>query len=275
MSCISRRAFADRYAFKLYKEENGEIKERNYIWMEYKCPNEVLQGNDHCVECVKKDKNLIKYQSNTKFDHGTVDGPYTPQSKLYGSAYYLKFIKEGWKIKEEDERRAKEAQQKASMPPRKAKVDESGNPLTVSTPNTATPKAATPKVATSKIPTPKAGTPKATKPSTPNVASSSGSTVSDESPKKPRKIRVTKKPALPPANLVPGHFVESLEAPLHVSDVVIVKVKKIRCEGSEYYYDSASGKLYGVSVKGVGTYKGRYNSQDETIHTEFPDSDDE
>jgi len=270
MSCISRRAFADRYAFKLYKEENGEVKEKYYIWMEYKCPNEVLLGKDVCVECVRKDKNLIKYQSNTKFDHGTVDGPYTPQSKLYGSAYYLKFIKEGWKIKEEDERRAKEAQQKASMPPRKLKLDESGNPLTLNTPAVSTPAVSTPKV-----PTAKAATPKATKPSTPNVASSSGSMASDDSPKKLRKIRVTKKPTLPPANSVPGHFVESLEPPLHVSDVVVVKVKKIRCQGSEYYYDSASGKLYGVSVKGVGAYKGRYNSQDETIHTEFPDSDDE
>lgn len=270
MSCISRRAFADRYAFKLYKEENGTVKEKFYIWMEYKCPNEVIQGQEVCVECVSKDKYLLKYQSARKFDHGTVNGPYTPQSKLYGSAYYLKFIKDGWKIKEEDERRAKEAQQKASMPPRKVKVDESGNPLTVTTP-----KVTTPTVSTPKVPTSKTTTPKATKPTTPNVASSSGSMDSDESPKKPRKIRVTKKPTLPPANSVPGHFVESLEQPLLVSDVVVVKVKKIRCQGSEYYYDSASGKLYGVSVKGVGTYKGRYNSQDETIHTEFPDSDDE
>jgi hypothetical protein len=243
MSCISRRALADRYSFKLFKEENGTVKEKNYIWIEYKCPNEVLEGKNTCSECSVKRKDH-KYQSAPKFDHGTIDGPYTPQSKLYGSAYYMNFIKNGWKIREDDERRAKEAQQKASMPPRKPKVDDSGTPLSIT--------AATPK-----------------------TSSSVASLTSQETPKKPRKIRISKKLDPPPVISSPAQFVESIEIPTIITDVIVVKVKKIRCSGTEYYYDSTSGKLYGVSVKGVGAYKGRYNSEDDTVNTEYPDSDNE
>jgi hypothetical protein len=245
MSCISRRAHADRYSFKLFKEEDGEVKEKNYIWTEYRCPNEVLKGTQMCVECsVTKDGR--KYQASPNFDQGVIGGPYTPQSKLYGSVYYLKFIKDGWKIREEDERRAKEAQQKANMAPAKKKIDESGTPLTIQT--------------------------------KPQPSSSSISLASEETPKTPktpRKPRIAKKALLPEANSTPAEFVESIEIPTIASEVIVVKVKKIRCGGSDYYYDSKSGKVYGVSVKGVGAYKGRYNSQNETIDIRYPDSDDE
>lgn len=239
MSCISRRAHADRYSFKLIKEENGEMKEKNYIWTEFRCPNEVLEGKDTCLECSVKVKGY-KYQSVPKFDQGKIGEPYTPQSKLYGSAYYLKFIKDGWKIREEDERRAKEAQQKANMAPVKKDID--GEPLTIKT--------------------------KITKKSS-STSLNSADTVT---PKTPRKIKIKKAP-LPVADTI-AEFVESIEPPMVVDEVLVVKVKKIRCEGVEYYHDSASGKVYGVSVKGVGAYKGRY-SADTGINTTYPDSDEE
>lgn len=249
MSCISRRAHADRNSFKLFKEENGSIKERNYVWTEYKCPNEVLKGSTFCSQCSHKVTGH-KYQSAAKFNHGIIGGPYTKDSKLYGSEYYLGLIKQGWKIREEDERRAKEAQQKANMPPRKPKVDETGSgpALTIKT----------------VIPTDTLVSPSTLSPS-----------LSNPSPKKPRKIKVSKPVVTPLPVTGPAEFLESVEAPIQVSEVIVVKVKKIRCQGSDYYYDSKSGKLYAVSAKGVGPYKGRYNPTDETIHTEYPDSDDE
>jgi len=251
MSCISRRANADRTSFKLFKEKNGSIKERNYIWTEYRCPNAVLDGTTLCNQCCHKDPSVRKYQALAKFNHGNVGGPYTPQSKLYGSPYYLGLIKNGWKIKEEDERRAKEAQQKANMP-RKPKVDEAGSGLGL-TINTV-------------IPTDILVSPSTVSP-----------TVSNPSPKKPRKIKVSKPVATPLPITGPAEFLESIEPPIQVceSQVIVVRVKKIRCQGTDYYYDSKSGKLYAVSAKGVGPYKGRYNPTDETIHPEYPDSDDE
>lgn len=249
MSCISRRANADRTSFKLFKEENGSIKEKNYIWTEYRCPNAVLDGTTLCNQCCHKDPSVRKYQALAKFNHGNIGGPYTPQSKLYGSPYYLGLIKNGWKIKEEDERRAKEAQQNANMA-RKTKVDETElkPALTI---NTVIP------------------TDTFVSPSTPSPS------VSNASPKKPRKIKVAKPSVLAPVITGPAEFLESIEPPIQVSEVIVVKVKKIRCQGTDYYYDSKSGKLYGIPGKGIGGYKGRYNPTDETIDTEYPDSDDE
>jgi hypothetical protein len=243
----------------LFKEDNGTIKEKNYIWLEYRCPNEVLKDSEFCIECCTKEKPGYKYQAVPKFDHGIVGGPYSEKSKLYGSNYYLGLIKAGWKIRPDHESRAKEEQQKANMV--KAKLDESGNTLSV---KTSSPKVPTPKVATPKVATPKPAIPKLKVP-TPKSSS-------NDSPKKPAKIRIAKK-APPLASEEPAIFVESLEAPIPVSQVITVKVKKIRSGGTEYYYDAKSGKLYGVSTKGVGAYKGRYDAENDLVNTSYPDSD--
>ena len=239
----------------LFKEENGTFKEKNYIWLEYRCPNEVLKDSEFCSECCTKEKPGYKYQAVPKFDHGIVGGPYSEKSKLYGSNYYLNLIKAGWKIRPEDESRAKEEQQKANMV--KAKLDESGNTLTVKTNDPTTPVVGIPKAGTPKIPKLKVSTPKS---------------ASNESPKKPVKIRIAKK-TLPLASEEPAVFVESLEPPVAVCEIITVKVKKIRSGGTEYYYDAKSGKLYGVSTKGVGAYKGRYDAENDLVNTCYPDSD--
>jgi len=245
MTCLSRRAFADRYSFMLYKEENGQIKEKNYIWLEYRCPNEVSEEGEFCIQCSKKEGPNYVNQAVPKFDHGIVGGPYTLKSKLYGSNYYLNLIKNGWQIKPEDERRAKEEQQKANMV--KAKINESGG-LKI--------KANKGKV--SETPTVS---------ETPKVS---------DIPRKQPKIRIkksTKKPVVETGE--PAEYIESMEPPIYISqeDIIVVKVKKIRCSGTEYYYDDKSGKVFASTTKGVGLYKGRYNSESDTIDTTYPDSD--
>jgi hypothetical protein len=70
-------------------------------------------------------------------------------------------------------------------------------------------------------------------------------------------------------------MVESTEAPLVVEDIIRVRVKKIRHQGKDYYFDGNSGKLYAATNDGVGKYAGRYNEETETINTSYPDSDDE
>jgi hypothetical protein len=233
--CISRRAHADRTSFKLYKEEGGKLKDGKYIWTEFRCPNVVTEGKKTCIECtVKLPKH--KYQANPKCDHGLVGGPYPSDSKLYGSPFYLKEIKEGWKIHQADELRAKEAQQLASSEMPRKKADTTETPVTAPV-----------------------------------------------KPKQPRKIRVKKTEAVlaePLPQVVaekletgPAKFVESMTAPIKISDVIVVKVKKIRVEGKDYYFDSEYGKVYAVSTSGVGAYKGRYNPEAETLNTAYPDSD--
>ena len=241
--CTSRRACADRNSFRLYMEKDGKALEGKYIWTEHRCPNVAsLLNGKACVECaVKLPKH--KYQANPKCDHGFVDGPYPSDSKLYGSPFYLKQIKEGWKIREPDETRAKEAQITASstMPKKIAKSDD-------------------------------------------GLVQQEEPVVAVKKPKQPRKVKLKKNPndvelTSAPAsveplstNLGPAKFLEAMTVPIKIEDVIIVKVKKITCEGKEYYFDSLSGKAYAATAAGVGAYKGRYDPETETI-TGFPDSD--
>jgi hypothetical protein len=75
--------------------------------------------------------------------------------------------------------------------------------------------------------------------------------------------------------LVKPTMVESTEPPLVVEDIIRVKVKKIRHQGKDYYFDGNSGKLYTATKDGVGKYAGRYDEETSTINTSYPDSDKE
>ena len=249
--CISRRGYHENTGnrFKLYKEEGGVIKEGRYIWMEYRCPNQAGSSKNpkYCTECDIKIPGF-KYQSQGECDHGYIGGPYSTDisCKLYGSPYYLAKIKEGWKIRESDEKRAKECQEKAnSMAPKRKTTAVSISETPVAPVVEGKPKV--PKV-------PKV--PKA--PKVAKKAISKVEPVSDES--------------LPLAS-GPATYIESTLAPLIITDVIRVKVKKIKVSGTEYFLDSKTGKVYGISKNGVGPYKGRYHSEEGTLDSSYPDSD--
>ena len=241
-TCLSRRAYPDKQAFLLFREVDGKIKEGTTIWIEYRCPNMVTEGVKICPDCASK-LPKYKYQATQKCDHGMVSGPYPEGSKLYGSPYFLKKSKDGWKIKEDDERRAKEAAAVSSsnMPPRK----------------------------------------QATEPKVDVNVEQHVATAAIKAVRKPRIAKKATEVAAPiaslPDDLPPqaAQYVESNGAPIKVTEVIVVKVKKIKCQDKDYYLDSQSGKLYGVSVNGVGPYRGRYDAEAETIDTNFPDSDEE
>jgi hypothetical protein len=188
---------------------------------------------------------MYKYQANQKCDHGFVGGPYPKDSKLYGSPYYLNCIKNGCTISEIDEQRAKEAIIKAtSEMPKKTVTSDDNIPLAL--PVTAPIKPA----------------------------------------KKPKKV-IKVKSSIPiieipvaevstvTAPAVKLTMVESTETPLIVEDIIYVKVKKIRHQSKDYYFDGNSGKLYNATTNGVGKYVGRYNEEDATINTSYLDSDNE
>jgi hypothetical protein len=235
MSCIARRAHPDRVSFRLVKEG----KEGKYIWTEFKCPNVVLEGS-LCTDCCKK-LPKHKYQSNPKCDHGIIGGPYPTDSKLYGSPFYLKQLKEGFTILEADEKRAKEAIAKAlSEMPRKKIAAEAATVAEAVTPTA-------PTVEAVKLKKPRVYKTKSVIPAV--TVTSPG-----------------------PQETVAAQMLESMAAPIIATEVIIVKVKKIRCQGKDYYLDSSSGKLYDVTKSGVGSYKGRYNSESEEL-VDYPDSD--
>ncbi len=246
---MARRAHNDRYSFRLMKEG----KEGKYIWTEFRCPNVVSEGVKVCADCSKK-LPKYKYQSNQKCDHGLVGGPYPTDSKLYGSPFYLKQVKEGFTPLEADELRAKEAVIKATSNMPKKKVVEPSVPVAPSVPKE--PVAPVTAVAP-------------TAPSAPVKA-----------PKKPKAAKTKAAPPPPNSNtsvpsepLKPATMLESMEAPLHVSEIIVVKVRKIKHKGKEYCFDQDSGKLYSLLPDGVGPYVGRYRLETDSLDTGYPDSD--
>ena len=239
--CISRRACSDRNSFKLYKDTDGKVELGKYIWTEILCPNVASSAGKTCTDCATK-LPKYKYQSSGKCDHGTIGGPYPSDSRLYGSPFYLSQLKDGWKIKEEDETRAKEAQLCCSSMAKK----------TVKSNDTAAP-------VVDVVPAEVKPLKKPRKKAVKNTA------VAEPSP----AIACVEEPPSTPL------YVEAMTAAVKVQDVIVIKVKKIRCEGKEYYYNSQSGKVYAVYANGVGPYKGRYDSDEETLNTNYPDSDEE
>ena len=248
-TCISRRACADRDDFRL-TNDMGQIGK--HIWIEYRCPNVVSEENMVCQTCSYKIPKY-KYQANPKCDHGIVGGPYPADSKLYGSAFYLKQLENGWYPTKEDENRAKEAVNKACMGKKKEGAILQAVEMNIE--NTVKPE-----VTLEPLVKPKR---KYTK-KAPGESKSRKSKVKED-------ITLPTPPPVQEINYDPK-FIETTDAPIHITNVVVVKIKKIKCQGKDYYLDSISGKVYGISVNGVGSYKGRYKEED-VIDTTFPDSD--
>lgn len=236
-TCLSRRACSDKVAFRLLKDG----KQKFTIFTEYRCPN-VVAGSKVCEECSKK-LPMYKYQANQKCDHGLVGGPYTKDSKLYGSPYYLNCIKKGYTISEIDETRAKEAiiTSTSNMP--KKCDNKKGEDKTVDAMEVKPVEEVKPKKKSYKLKS---------------------------------SVPVIDTPIIEPSNTqIKPTMLESIQSAITVSDVIVVKVKKIRHQGSDYYFDGSSGKLYKATSNGVGKYAGRYNSETDVLNTSYPDSDNE
>ena len=240
---MARRAHNDRYSFRLMKEG----KEGKYIWTEVRCPNVVSEGVKVCADCSKK-LPKYKYQSNQKCDHGLVGGPYPTDSKLYGSPFYLKQVKEGFVALEADECRAKEAVIKATSNMPKKKVAEPVVPEEPLVPATVAPAVPSPPVKAAKKPR-------------------AAKTKAAPSSLTPSNAIISADPLKPPTML------ESMETPVHVSEIIVVKVRKIKHRGKEYCFDQDSGKLYSLLSDSVGPYVGRYKIESDTLDTAYPDSD--
>lgn len=267
---------------------NSKGETGKHIWIEYRCPNVVSKENDICVDCsIKLPK--YKYQANQKCNHGQVGGPYPADSKLYGSAYYLKEIKAGWCLSEADELRAKAAVDKASMGRKKVQPVSADAPIveqsvTVTVAEPVVQPVAEPVVQPVAEPTVEKKK-RAYNRKKPLV---SAETKKEDTPAKtvlpklktPRSKKTVPTEVLLPQipvveNTLEPKFIEVVAPPITITDFVVVKVKKLKSQGKDYYYDSASGKVYGISVNGVGAYKGRYKEEDDLVDTTFPDSDDE
>jgi hypothetical protein len=253
---------------------NSKGETGKHIWTEYRCPNAVSKENDICVDCsIKLPK--YKFQANQKCNHGQIGGPYPADSKLYGSAYYLKEIKAGWVPVEADELRAKAAVDKASMGRKKVQPVSTD---TVEQPVVEPVVVEQPLIMVEPVERKKRAYNRK-KPLEPKTEDTPTKTVLPKLKAPRAKKSVPTEVLLPQIPVVENplepKFIEVVAPPITITDFVVVKVKKLKSQGKDYYYDSASGKVYGVSVNGVGAYKGRYKEEDDVVDTTFPDSDDE
>ena len=110
---------------------------------------------------------------------------------------------------------------------------------------------------------------KETKPETVTVKE----TVTETKPVKKKRAYVKKKVEAAPIQ-TKTLAIESKEPPITLNNVVRIGVRPHQIEGRKYFLDSNKGKLYTVAAdKSPGHYYGRWNPQEETVDTDFPDSD--
>ena len=98
-------------------------------------------------------------------------------------------------------------------------------------------------------------------------------TVTETKPVKKKRAYVKKKVEAAPIQ-TKTLAIESKEPPITLNNVVRIGVRPHQIEGRKYFLDSNKGKLYTVAAdKSPGHYYGRWNPQEETVDTDFPDSD--
>jgi hypothetical protein len=108
--------------------------------------------------------------------------------------------------------------------------------------------------------------------------------IAKETPKRTRKKPEPKpksKPVIEPTHIpIPvittSTYVEAIQEPLAVEEIVIVKIKLFEHEGISYFRDPVKNKLYTFkSPTSVGPYVGRWCPHSLAIVTDVPDSDSE
>jgi hypothetical protein len=245
---------------------NGAIKTKNQVGIEKCCPNEAKSGEMFCDGHLSRN-NDKKNQATFTTDHGVVGGPYTANSKLYGSQYYLDLLKDGWLARPEDEAKAKAAVDSA-ISESKMPAKKEGAPKV---PRVKKTKEVNPDVEASTEEKPKKKTMRVSKKKAAEVVEEGG----NENPVEPTPPPVITKPT------GPVMFREKMTAPkvYDESQVKVVKVKKTRVDGKEYYWAPSTDKLYSIMANGgFGYYKGRYVAPTEEggaphLDTSYPDSD--
>ena len=226
-------------------EHFSDGKHRFYI--AYRCSNQSLAHSNCCSRCV--DRGTDKIQSSGKFDHGLITGPIPDHSHMYGGKWY----RDGcitWGPPLPDAVRIAEEQYQLTSP-----VEEE-----VEIPIPPVIQVVTPPKGLKKI----------------GVAVTTAVVIK---PKKPAT-----KPAVKPAaiketkieHIIATHVEKDIEE-VYIDDYEVEHVKLSPFEHNDvmYYRDSKKNKLFEQVNGGFGAYVGRYDSYNNTIRNDIPDSDDE
>jgi hypothetical protein len=226
-------------------EHFSDGKHRFYI--AYRCSNQSLAHSNCCSRCV--DRGTDKIQSSGKFDHGLITGPIPDHSHMYGGKWYH----DGcitWGPPLPDAVRIAEEQYQLTSP-----VEEE-----IEIPIPPVIQVVTPPKRLKKIgaAVTTAVAPKSKKPAAkPTV--------------KPAPVKETKI-----EHIIATHVEKDIEE-VYTDDYEVEHVKLSPFEHNDvmYYRDSKKNKLFEQVKGGFGAYVGRYDSYNDTIRNDIPDSDDE
>ena len=234
-------------------EHFSDGKHRFYI--AYRCSNQSLAHSNCCSRCV--DRGTDKIQSSGKFDHGLITGPIPDHSHMYGGKWY----RDGcitWGPPLPDAVRIAEEQYQLTSPVEEEVEIPIPPVIQVVTPPKRLKKigvANTTAVVTTVVTKPKKP---ATKPATKPVTT-------------PATI---KEPKI--EHIIATHVEKDMEE-AYIDDYEVEHVKLSPFEHNDvmYYRDPKKNKLFEQVKGGFGAYVGRYDSYNDTIRNDIPDSDDE
>lgn len=226
-------------------EHFSDGKHRFYI--AYRCLNQSLAHSNCCSRCV--DRGTDKIQSSGKFDHGLITGPIPDHSHMYGGKWY----RDGcitWGPPLPDAVRIAEEQYQLTSP-----IEEE-----IEVPIPPVIQAVTPPKRLKKI-----GAAVTTAVTTAVVPKSKKPAV------KPAVIKETKI-----EHIIATHVEKDMEE-VYIDDYEVEHVKLSPFEHNDvmYYRDPKKNKLFEQVKGGFGAYVGRYDSYNDTIRNDIPDSDDE
>jgi hypothetical protein len=277
----------------------GDGKHR--FFLESVCGVTFEGTEEWCQTCRDLPVQMVN-QDVTTYPHGNVNGPYTVNSKIFGSPYYLKNVKVYGDPLAEDLALAMEAQAKAKAGRRikqiKDLLDDGVEPTqlkhAVAQPaQTEQKKKAPPKKMTiTEEPAVAAaggggGSAAATCDATTNAEAS---TTKQKAKQGTRKLKLATPVKLPPSqnvlavlgahteqvitNVPANAVVETSDTPMEVMEVIQVVLRPFTHNNVKYWRDGAREKLYRRTIDGKrGEYIGRWDADAEEIVRDAPDSD--
>lgn len=225
---------------------------KHYFYMENVCGNGC--DNDICDKCISKSNTNV--QGSRRFDHGLVNGSYSPITHIFDSPWYLSKVSTYGKPLKEVLEQAMEAQKKARAG-KKVTATASAPAASPAAPPPApaiTPVTTTPKKKAAAPPRKKASTP---------VSPIINSNV----------VEQLKDPII---QKIPAEAkqIESTDEPIKLESIIKVVLRTFTHNDITYWRDIEREKIYRRLKDGRrGEYLGRWDSRQSQIIKDAPDSD--
>jgi len=211
---------------------------RNKFYVEFRCNLPCISGTDLCLKCTDKSA-TCKTQTSRRFQHGKVNEPIPDTSHLFGGKWYEQSVKKYGLPADDIIQFAMDHQRDA----RKG-LESISSQTIVKEEEKEVEKA----VKSKKVP----------------KINPYSSLIQQTSPVVYKEVSL------------PTHIEKQIEeVDLDDYDIEFVTLKTFELNGTSYFRDYQKNKLYKNIKNKIGDYVGRYNPNDENIHTDIPDSDDE